>query len=65
MSSSAQNKVEKNFTHCVQCNYLKESMSKFSCNHLICRECLCLLLTENEFNYKENTLEITPRMWAH
>ena len=59
MSSSAQNKVEKNFTHCIQCNYLKESMSKFSCNHLICRECLCLLLTENEFNYKENTLEIT------
>ena len=59
MSSSAQNKVEKNFTHCVQCNYLKESMSKFSCKHLICRECLCLLLTENEFNYKQNTLEIT------
>ncbi len=59
MSSSAQNKVEKNFTHCVQCNYLKESMSKFSCNHLICRECLCLLLTENEFNYKQNTLDIT------
>ena len=58
MSSSAQNKVEKNFTHCVQCNYLKESMSKFSCNHLICRECLCLLLTENEFNYKQNTLDI-------
>ena len=59
MSSSAQNKVEKNFTHCVQCNYLKESMSKFSCNHLICRECLCLLLTEKEFNYKQNTLEMT------
>ena len=59
MSSPAQNKVEKNFTHCVQCNYLKESMSKFSCNHLICRECLCLLLTEKEFNYKQNTLEMT------
>ena len=50
--------VEKDFTHCVQCNYLKESMSKFSCNHLICKECLCLLLVEHEFNYTKNCLDI-------
>ena len=52
MTSPAQ--VEKDFKHCVQCNYLKESMSKFKCNHLICKECLCLLLVEHEFNYTKN-----------
>jgi len=56
MATSAQ--IEKNFTHCVQCNYLKDSMTKFSCNHLICRECLCLLLVEKEFNYTKNSLDI-------
>ena len=50
--------IKKNFTHCVQCNYLKESMSKFSCKHLVCKECLCLLLVEHEFNYKNNSLDI-------
>ena len=46
-------------TNCVQCTYLKESMLKFSCNHLICKECLCLLLIENEFNYnKKSTSDI-------
>ena len=57
MASPAQ--IEKNFTHCVQCNYLKDSMTKFSCKHLICRECLCLLLVEKEFNYTKNSLDIT------
>ena len=44
---------EKNPVNCMQCNYLKESMQKFSCNHLICKECLCLLLIENEFNHNQ------------
>ena len=44
---------EKNPVNCIQCNYLKESMQKFSCNHLICKECLCLLLIENEFNHNQ------------
>ena len=56
MTSPAQ--VEKDFKHCVQCNYLKESMSKFKCNHLICKECLCLLLVEHEFNYTKNSSDI-------
>ena len=56
MTSPAQ--VEKDFKHCVQCNYLKESMSKFKCNHLICKECLCLLLVEHEFNYTKNISDI-------
>ena len=51
-------KVDKIITNCVQCNYLKESMTKFSCNHLICKECLCLLLVENEFNYTKNSSDI-------
>ena len=33
-------------------------MTKFSCNHLICKECLCLLLIENEFNYTKNSSNI-------
>ena len=57
MTSPAQ--VEKIITNCVQCNYLKESMTKFACNHLICKECLCLLLVEHEFNYTKNCLDIT------
>jgi len=56
MSSPAQE--VKDFKHCVQCNYLKESMSKFKCNHLICKECLCLLLVEHEFNYTKNISDI-------
>ena len=56
MSSPA--KVEKIITHCVECNYLKQSMTKFSCNHLICKECLCLLLIENEFNYTNLSSDI-------
>ena len=47
---------EKNPVNCIQCNYLKESMQKFSCNHLICKECLCLLLIENEFNHNKINL---------
>ena len=50
--------VEKNFTHCVECNYLKKPMQKFSCNHLICKECLCLSLVEHEFNYTKNYSDI-------
>ena len=46
-------------TNCIQCNYLKESMQKFSCNHLICNECLCLLLIEQEFYYTNITSNIT------
>ena len=56
MSSPAQE--VKDFKHCVQCNYLKESMSKFKCNHLICKECLCLLLVEHEFNYTKNSSDM-------
>ena len=59
MSSPA--KVEKIITHCVECNYLKQSMTKFSCNHLICKECLCLLLIENEFNYTNLSSDIILR----
>ena len=59
MSSPA--KVEKIITHCVECNYLKQSMTKFSCNHLICKECLCLLLIENEFNYTNLSSDIVLR----
>ena len=55
---SSPQKVEKIATNCVECNYLKESMTKFSCNHLICKECLCLLLVENEFNYTKLTSDI-------
>ena len=55
---TSQTKVEKIITNCVQCNYLKDSMTKFSCNHLICKECLCLLLIENEFNYTKNMSDI-------
>ena len=44
---------EKNPVNCMECNYLKESMQKFSCNHLICKECLCLLLIDNEFNHNQ------------
>ena len=47
---------EKIPVNCIQCNYLKESMQKFSCNHLICKECLCLLLIENEFNHNQINL---------
>ena len=50
--------MDKIITNCVECNYLKESMIKFSCNHLICKECLCLLLVEKEFNYTKNYLDI-------
>ena len=50
--------VEKNFTHCVECNYLKKPMEKFSCKHLICKECLCLSLVEHEFNYTKNCSDI-------
>ena len=50
--------MEKIITNCVECNYLKESMIKFSCNHLICKECLCLLLVEKEFNYTKNFLDV-------
>ena len=55
---SSPTKVEKIITHCVECNYLKQSMTKFSCNHLICKECLCLLLIENEFNYTNLSSDI-------
>ena len=50
---------EKNPVNCIQCNYLKESMQKFSCNHLICKECLCLLLIENEFNHNQINIDIS------
>ena len=55
---SSQTKVEKIITHCVECNYLKKGMNKFTCNHLICKECLCLLLVEHEFNYTKNCSDI-------
>ena len=55
---TSQSESEKIITNCIQCNYLKESMTKFSCNHLICKECLCLLLIENEFNYTKNSSNI-------
>ena len=58
---SSPTKVEKIITHCVECNYLKQSMTKFSCNHLICKECLCLLLIENEFNYTNLSSDIILR----
>jgi WD40 repeat protein len=58
---SSPTKVEKIITHCVECNYLKQSMTKFSCNHLICKECLCLLLIENEFNYTNLSSDIVLR----
>ena len=51
--SKPQKKEEKIPTNCIQCNYLKEGMKKFPCNHLICDECLCLLLIEQEFNHKK------------
>ena len=50
--------VEKIITNCVECNYLKKGMNKFTCNHLICKECLCLLLVEHEFNYTKNCSDI-------
>ena len=50
--------MEKIITNCVECNYLKESMIKFSCNHLICKECLCLLLVEKEFNYTKDISDV-------
>jgi WD40 repeat protein len=50
--------VEKIITNCVECNYLKKAMNKFTCNHLICKECLCLLLVEHEFNYTKNCSDI-------
>ena len=50
--------MEKIITNCIECNYLKESMIKFSCNHLICKECLCLLLIEKEFNYTKNFSDV-------
>ena len=56
MASTAQ--VIKDFKHCVQCYYLKEFMSKFKFNHLICKEFLCLLLVEHEFNYTKNSSDI-------
>ena len=55
---SSPTKVEKIITNCIECNFLKDEMSKFSCNHLICKECLCLLLVENEFNYSKISSEI-------
>ena len=51
--SKAQKKEEKIPTNCIECNYLKEGMKKFPCNHLICNECLCLLLIDQEFNHKK------------
>jgi WD40 repeat protein len=50
--------VEKIITNCVECNYLKKGMNKFTCNHLICKECLCLLLVEHEFNYTKNCSDV-------
>ena len=55
---SSPQKLDKIATNCVECNYLKESMTKFSCNHLICKECLLLLLVEKEFNYTKLTSDI-------
>ena len=49
--SNKQQQTEKIPTNCIQCNYLKESMHKFSCDHLICEECLCLLIINQEFNF--------------
>ena len=57
--STNQEASEKNPNNCIQCNYFKEAMQKFSCNHLICNECLCLLLIEQEFHYMNITSSIT------
>ena len=56
---STNNQEQKISNNCIQCNYLKESMQKFSCNHLICNECLCLLLIDQEFNYSNISSNIT------
>ena len=45
--------------NCIHCHYLKESMQKFSCSHLICNECLCLLLINQKFNFTNITSNIT------
>ena len=48
---------ENNSEICSECKYPKNCMLKFKCNHSICKECLCLLIIENEFLYKDNKSE--------
>ena len=57
MSKTTQ-QTEKMITNCIECTYLKEGMQKFPCEHLICKECLCLLLIDQEFNHKTITSNI-------
>ena len=57
MSKTTQ-QTEKMITNCIECTYLKEGMQKFPCEHLICKECLCLLLIDQEFNHKAITSNI-------
>ena len=57
--SNNQQKTDNIQLNCIHCNFLKESMQKFSCNHSICNECLCILLIDQKFNYSNLTSNIT------
>ncbi len=48
-----------NLTNCLVCNYCKEGMQKFPCGHLVCEECLCLILIEDEFDHENITSNIS------
>ena len=58
MSNTEQN-TEQISGKCIVCNYLKEGMQKFPCSHIICKECLCLILIESEFDHENITSNIT------
>ena len=46
---------------CNNCKISKTDLKKFSCEHELCPNCLCLLLLKNEFNFvKEKIIFICP-----
>ena len=57
MSNIEQN-TEQISGKCIVCGYSKEGMQKFPCNHIICKECLCLILIEDEFDHENITSNI-------
>ena len=46
---------------CNNCKFSKKDLNKFSCEHELCPNCLCILLLKNEFNFvKEKIIFICP-----
>ena len=58
MSNIEQN-TEQISGNCIICNYSKEGMQKFPCGHIVCKECLCLIIIESEFDHENITSNIS------